>query len=844
MKYLPLLVDPGDPLILWVGTKGSGLHRLDTRTKTFTYLNTQNGLPNDVIYGMLNDDEGNLWMSSNKGIIQYDPSNGKIRNFTKADGMQSDEFNTWAYFKSPTGEMLFGGINGLNVFHPNDLKENPVVPKVWITGLIVNNEKINVKDSTGVLQLAIEYTSEITLPFSKNSIALEFAALEFSTPLKNRFRYFLEGAEEPWVHEDIDNKAQYLNLSPGSYTFKVKAANGDGVWNEQPTELKITILSPWYRSGWAYFVYALLMGIGIWQFQKFRENRLRLKLQVAQEQKEAARLKELDEFKSRLYTNITHEFRTPLTIISGMTEQIRKAPSQWLEKGTDMIKQNTQSLLNLVNQILELRKLDAKELRVNMVHGDIVQYLRYLTETYQSYAKGKNLELHFLSAQPSIMMDYDSDKILRIISNLLSNAIKYTPAGGNIYFHIDKKTENENLMLQLRVEDTGIGIPESELPFVFDRFYQVTDSMIRKGELARPNGGGPDRLRGSGGTGIGLALTQELVKLLKGKISVTSHVGVGLPGEKTGTTFLVQLPITKESEIQVGDTQTPPFPKEEHLPTDHTRPLTLTNDSAFTSSEIESETIKNSSLPTLLIIEDNPDVTQYLIACLQESYQLLTTQNGQEGIDRAIEQVPDLIISDVMMPVKNGYEVCATLKEDERTSHIPIILLTAKADLDSKISGLKKGADAYLTKPFESKELLAQLENLWLLRKKLQERYSQLPSTTFDSAGIGTPLEDQFIQKIKNIIHENIDDESFGIQHLCRALAMSRTQVHNKIKALTGKSTSLLIRSIRLQKAKELLETTDLTVSQIAYEVGFKYPAHFSNYFLEEFGEPPSRTRK
>ena len=824
-----LLTDSKDENILWIGTRGGGLHRLDTRDMSFSFLNTKNGLPNDVIYGILNDDYGNLWMSSNKGIIRYNPETFVIKNFTTAAGIQSNEFSTWTYAKSADGTMLFGGANGLNVFHPDDLKGNPYIPKVWITGLYVNNEAVNNRNSMGLLERSIEYTSEITLPFRQNNIALEFAALEFSAPLENKFRYYLEGAEAPWIHESTDNQAQYLKLQPGNYTFKIKVSNSDGVWNEQVKELKINILPPWYRTNLAYLGYFLLLGLGIWQFVKFRENRYRLKMEVEQKSKETTRLKELDEFKSRFYTNITHELRTPLTIIMGMSEQIKKAPDQWSLKGAKMIKQNANKLLHLVNQILELRKLDANELRVNLVHGDIVNYLRYLSESFKTFAQSKEIELHFLTAQPSILMDYDQDKILRIISNLLSNAIKYTEHGGNIYFHIDEKIENDHALLQLRVEDTGTGIPTSELPHIFDRFYQVDDTLTRKGE----------------GTGIGLALTKELVQFLKGEIKVSSGVG-------KGTTFTVNIPITRNAQIEVGEnlnTNSTVF--EDTSKNKIAESKSEDSNPSFSASTIPSSSQQQNTsptsvedFPTILIVEDNTDVREFMIACLQDNYQITTAENGQEGISKAIELVPDLIVSDVMMPLKNGFELCTTLKEDKRTSHIPIILLTAKADIESKILGLEKGADAYLSKPFEPRELLVRLEKLLQLRKKLQQRYTGMQITLSDLPNDNNPLEDEFIQKIKNIIYQNMDDEDFGIIHLCRSLAMSRTQVHNKVKALTGKPTSIFIRTIRLYKGKELLETTDMTISEIAYEVGFKYPTNFSKFYSQEFGIRPSKDRK
>lgn len=514
-------------------------------------------------------------------------------------------------------------------------------------------------------------------------------------------------------------------------------------------------------------------------------------------------LQELDEMKSRFFTNIAHEFRTPLTIISGMANQMKEQPEQWFEKGVKMILRNSDSLLNLVNQILDLRKLEAGKLQVNLVQSDILQYLSYILESFQSLAVGKDLHLHFIASEPEMRMDHDPDKILRIVSNLLSNAIKYTPEGGNVYLMADKIHSIFGPQLQIRVRDTGIGIPTDQLPYVFDRFYQVDDSTTRQGE----------------GTGIGLALTKELIKLLEGDIRVES-----MPGK--GSTFFVTLPIrqnaTPAAVAQVSTVMSQAF------------------ESVKVSTYLEAG---EKDLPNLLLVEDNADVVQYLIACLEGLYQLNIAKDGQEGIEKAIETVPDIIISDVMMPQKDGFELCETLKTDERTSHIPIILLTAKDDDESRIHGLKRGADAYLAKPFNKQELVVRLEKMLELRQRLQERYRSMDATK-PANDLAVQQEDEFIQKVRQAVEANLDDEDFGIVQLCRVVHLSRAQVHNKIKALTGFSTSIFIRNIRLHKAKQLLLQSDLNISQVAYEVGFHDPKYFSKTFLEAFGSLPGEFRK
>ncbi len=567
---------------------------------------------------------------------------------------------------------------------------------------------------------------------------------------------------------------------------------------------------------WAALAVAgLILAIGIFYFrskQKANAELSRLNEEILTQkavvEKQKEKLEELDIAKSRFFTNISHEFRTPLTIISGMIDQIREKPDLWLERGTKMVKQNTLGLLNLVNQILDLRKLEANEMKVERVNGDLVKYLRYLAESHQSFAESKGLQLHFLTDVEEIKMDYDPDKLLRIVTNLLSNAIKFTPEGGNIYMQVDQKTIDGNPTLSLIVQDTGVGIPVDDLPHVFSRFYQVDDSSTRKGE----------------GTGIGLALTQELVKLLGGNISVKSVVG-------EGTTFTVELPIVNESVVQAEMLEESGLLEKAIL------------EPALVNPASEATEFGTAGKPSLLIVEDNPDVRQYLIACLEDDYQLTVADNGQMGIDMAIEQVPDLIVSDVMMPEKDGYELTETLKTDERTDHIPIVLLTAKADLDSKISGLEKGADAYLAKPFDKRELLVRLDKLLELRKKLQARYARLPDITDATETLPTP-EHPFLQKFYSLIEAELSNPELDMNQLCRMLGMSRSQVFKKLKALTGKPATALVRSYRLHQGKKLLATTDLTISEVAYEVGFTSLNYFSASFFEEFGERPSSFRK
>lgn len=544
-------------------------------------------------------------------------------------------------------------------------------------------------------------------------------------------------------------------------------------------------------------------------------------------------LEELDQMKSRFFTNISHEFRTPLTVIGGMIQQIKRSPNKWLEKGTQLIERNNTNLLNLVNQILDLRKLESGGLKVELIQGNVVFYLRYILESFHSLAESKRISLHFDSQEDEIRMDYDKEKLLRIVSNLLSNALKFTPHEGQVYLRVaELNTNSISPSLQITVQDTGIGIPQSKLPHIFDRFYQVDDSSTREGE----------------GTGIGLALTKELVKLMQGQIEVSSPpAGFVLDSSgHTGSAFKVTLPITRNAPLDQSQVGQLPAVVLEESKQDLLGERALSPVDPDPKKTIQSAADPNRS--TLLIIEDNPDLVEYLESLLSHQYDLEIARDGQEGIEIALEQIPDLILSDVMMPHKDGFEVCETLKNDQRTSHIPIVLLTAKADAESRIAGLKRGADAYLAKPFNQDELFVRLEKLHQLRLQLQARYQALdpvlssPEPTLDTAEevqLLTQAEDAFMQSLRAIVEANLDREDFAVPELCRAIGMSRSQLHRKIKALTNRSTTHYIRSIRLQKAKALLQQGDLNVTQVAYEVGFQNRTYFSRAFSEEFGISP-----
>ncbi len=526
-------------------------------------------------------------------------------------------------------------------------------------------------------------------------------------------------------------------------------------------------------------------------------------LQKAEDQ--ALRLQEIDNAKTNFYTNITHEFRTLLTIILGMADQLKTQVYESGKVGLEMIDRNGRQLLRLVNQMLDLHKLESKSMSINMIQGDILTYLKYLVESFHSYAATKNIRVQFLTDLEELQVDYDPEKIQHIVSNLLSNAIKFSPKGGEVSLEISQQAKH----FHLSVKDSGIGISEDKMDRIFDRFYQVEGSNTRHAE----------------GTGVGLALTRELVHLLKGKITVKSQLG-------KGSEFIVRLPITRQSKFsQEKPSVAVIAPKSTDKPTvDNTNPQ------------------PGSQKKYLLIIEDNVDVVHYLKSCLKNSYLLDVAYDGQEGIDKAKATIPDLIISDIMMPLVDGFEVCNSLKNDIRTSHIPILLLTAKVDLNSRLQGIDQGADAYLAKPFIVDELLANLNALWKQRNRLQEHYLQLYNTTSNSKMLNPAIkgkkESEFIEKVKEKIHTNLANPNFGVEQLSRYLSISSTQMYRKLKAQTGCSAQELIRSIRLHHAQILLKSSQNSIAEIAYSTGFSEPDYFSKVFKKEFGMRPSAYRK
>ena len=825
------LDDPHEPKkYLWICTKGGGLNRMEKQTDNFLHLTKKEGLPNDVVYGILADDNNNIWGSTNRGLFclqKLGDAEWNIRNFTTSDGLQDDEFNTYAYAKLPNGNLAFGGVNGINIFNPKEALQTGMLANVFITSLLVNNKEIITGDETGILKNSIEHTKNITLNYLQDILTVEFSSLDFSMPEQNKYRYQLLGIDKGWIESGTRHAATYLHLPAGNYTFSVQGSNSQGSWMPTMATLQIKILPPWWLSWWAYLFYSILLAVVLRMYFKFLKNRAKLQTQLKFEHNESSRIKEMDAVKTRLYTNITHEFRTPLTVILGMAKQIESNPELHVVKGTEMIIRNGESLLKLVNEMLDLSKLQSGKMMLNLVNGDIIIFLRYIVESFHSLAESQQKQVHFLSDIDTYHTKYDAEKIRQIITNLLSNALKYTPDQGNIFISVNEKTVHNNLKniaLVIKIKDTGIGIPEEKIHLIFDRFYQLENSNAVASQ----------------GTGIGLSLTKELVKLMGGEITVTSPPW----GANKGTEVTLDLPLLKTTN------------EEEHLHGNHYE--NLIKNGFEVNGEQQSYDIQPNKLKTesalVLLVEDNTDVVAYTASCLP-GYRMAVAKNGREGFEIASEIIPDLIISDVMMPFMNGFELLKKLRSHEHTSHIPVIMLTAKTDMDSKMQCIQGGADAYLEKPFNIEELQTRVEKLLELRKNLQLFYlnkagllNNLPVKSWaenlnEEIKVLPKVEDKFISKTREIIETHIADAAFSVEDLCKEVFMSHSKLHRKLDALLSCSPNKFIRMIRLKKAKELLHQTEETVSSIAFDCGFHDPGYFARVFKQEFGRTPQEWR-
>jgi signal transduction histidine kinase/ligand-binding sensor domain-containing protein/DNA-binding response OmpR family regulator len=821
LNYVDINCITGDPFepwrYLWIGTRGGGLYRYDIDEDVFRHYTTENGLPNNVVYGLLPDQEGNLWLSTNNGLSKFNPRSDTFRNYDVNDGLQSNEFNTRSYHRSGDGELFFGGIDGINSFYPEMIGENTYIPPVVLTDFQINYESVAVNNNVLSPQNStITTAEEICLLYNQNVLSFEITALDFTIASKNQYAYMLENFHDDWIYSGTDRRANFSNLPPGKYIFRAKASNNDGHWNEEGMSIGVVILPPPWRTWWAYTFYVIT---GIWVLyvlRRYELNRLRLKNRLHIERIEAENLREIDRTKSRFFANVSHELRTPLTLILGSLERMKNLDAKENSSSHhDLIERNTRRLIELINQLLDLARLETGHLKMHYIHGDIKKFIRRIVNLFTSFAEQRRILLDFIADDSPIDTHFDPDKIEKICNNLISNALKFSPSGEivSVSVRISNNISGSEDFVELRVENTGVGIPDDQLKKIFDRFYRVPNTPGDRNQPA--------------GIGIGLSLVKELVELHKGTISAESV-------EDKKTVFTVRLPIVTDDEE----------PNSEPVPAYDSAVKGSIHSTAVQPSDTVEEESPSNDVSLILLVEDNRDIRGLIREHLDHEYSVIEATNGIRGRDIAFEKVPDLIVCDVMMPEMNGYELCDILKNDERTSHIPIIMLTARAGFESKIMGLEYGADDYLVKPFSGKELRVRVKNLIEQRLRLRKRYSETPLIPVPGSTKPVSIDEQFLTRVTGIVETHLSDEMFDVMKLARETGLSHSQLHRKLTALTGKSASQFIRSIRLSHAADLLRQNAGNIAEIAFRVGFNSQAYFTKCFNDEFGSSPSEYKK
>ncbi|HTL08187.1 MAG TPA: ATP-binding protein, partial [Chitinophagaceae bacterium] len=797
---------------IWVGTT-DGLNIFNKEDQSFTSFRTENGLPGNTILTIAEDNQQRLWVSTYNGIscIQVNEKSGSAggisiscKNYDEKDGLQGIAFNENAALKTQDGHIVVGGPGGFNIFDPSTINQDKSIPSVVLTDLQLFNKSIAVGEKVNgrvLLPRAITETNAITLQYNEDVLAIGFAALNFLNPEKNKYAYKLEGFDKGWITSDGKlRKATYTNLDPGSYTFRVKAANSDGVWNDQALALAITILPPFWKTPVAYALYGLVL-IGIlWFARRLILQRARMRFAIEQQQQEAQRMHELDMLKIRFFTNVSHEFRTPLSLIlTPLDKIIRQAEDPAQRKQFQLIHRNARRLLNLVNQLLDFRKMEVQELRLNAVQGDIIKFCRGISYSFTDIAEKKNIQFSFYATVESLLMSFDHDKLERILFNLLSNAFKFTNESGKVAVQLQMHMEDNKQLLAIKVIDTGIGIPLAKQEKIFERFFQndIPGSLVNQG------------------SGIGLSITKEFVKLHNGDLQVSSE-----PGK--GSCFTVLLPV-----IEMPVLQDAPLPADEDAANDRWVPV---------PAEEKSGTARKQRL---LLVEDNEDFLFYLKDNLREHFSIVDAVNGKEGWQKALGEHPDLVVADISMPEMNGIDLCRKIKHDARTAHIPVILLTAFAGDEQQLKGLETGASDYMTKPFNFEILLSRVRNILDEQARLKKTFQkQVDVQPADISVVSS--DEQFIYQVMAVLEKNISNADFSVEEMSRSLFMSRVTLYKKLLAITGKTPIEFIRSFRLKRAAQLLEKSQLTIAEVAYEVGFNSPKSFSKYFKMEFNTPPS----
>lgn len=791
--------------VIWVGTR-EGFYCFNEKDKQIKRYNTTNGLPNNVVYGILEDSFGRLWLSTNRGISCFNPESEKFRNFTESDGLQSNQFNTSSYCRTSVGQMYFGGINGITTFRPELLLDNPYTPPVVITKLQLFNKVVRPDDETGILTKNISETKSITLKSWQTAFSIEFVVSNYISGQHNTFAYKLEGYDKEWYYLTDSRTVSYSNLPQGTYQFLVKAANSDGKWNPIPTALEIIVLPVWYKTWWALLIFfATFAGFITFVF-RFFWMRKSMEAQLEIERRDKEHQEEINQMKMRFFINISHELRTPLTLIlTPLQEIINKISDRWTRNQLEYIQRNANRLLHLVNQLMDYRRAELGVFELKAKKGNAHQLIQDNFLFYDKLARHKKITYTLHSELEDKEVLFDANYLELIVNNLLSNAFKYTESGQSIT--VTLKEENGWLLLQ--VSDTGIGIPINKQGKIFERFYQIESEHV--------------------GSGIGLSLVQRLIELHHGRIELDSE-------ENKGSTFSVYLPqdlsVYKPSELASNDEQN----EEEQVYSTNSKAMYFIDTEKVENESVESGDKKRG---TILIVEDNNEIRRYLSNGLADLFNTLEAGNGEEALEKLKDNEVDVIVTDVMMPVMDGIKLCKNVKQNIRTCHIPVIILSAKTDIKDQMEGLQMGADDYIPKPFSLAILTTKIQNMMRTRRRMLDKYAKSLEVEPEKITFNA-MDEALLKRAMTIVEKNMDNIEFSTDEFAREMNMSRSNLHLKLKAITGESTIDFIRKIRFNEAAKLLKDGRYTVAEVSTMVGFNTPSYFATSFKKYFGCLPT----
>jgi ligand-binding sensor domain-containing protein/signal transduction histidine kinase/DNA-binding NarL/FixJ family response regulator len=781
---------------IWLGTFSDGIKKYDAAKNTF--VRAGNGVlrTNNTVLNIISDSQGYLWMSDDLGLARWHPEKNIIQYYSMADGLPGQEIVERSAFRDETGEIYFGTNNGVFHFNPASIPITLAPPAVAFTGLKLFNRPVAPGDASGVLSGDIGRAKRITLRHDQSVFTVDFAVLNFIRAEKNRYAYRLEGFEENWNYVPAPS-ATYTNLSPGNYTLLIKGANQDGIWNERPTRLEIAVLPPWYKTWWAYLLYTVIFAgalFGVMRFFWLRES--------------FKRDHELHQAKLDFFTNISHEIRTHLSLILGPVERIltEKNDVERIHDQLRYVKSNSEQLRGLVTELLDFRKAESRQMQLHAGKGELISFLSNIFEAFGNLAAEKEIESVFETRNPKTELWYDPEQLTKVVFNLLVNAYKFTPKGGTVKLEV----EETNSHVLVRVSDNGRGIAPQHLSNLFKNFFQVYEYNSQ-----------------NTGYGIGLALSKTIVEMHKGKLSVVSREAHG--AERGLTIFTVEL---LKGHAHFAASQL----VDGHRPAPLPVPLNG-------SDEVPELVDKEEQYPTILIVEDHEELRSFIRSALEGTYRILEAGNGVEGLGIAREHIPDLIVSDVMMAEMDGLQLCEKVKSDELTSHIPVILLTAKASDDHKIQGLEKGADAYLTKPFSTRVFELCIHNLLAAQRLMREKYAR--SITLEPNHVEIDdLDEKFLRRIITITDEFMSEPDFGVDKLSKEAGMSIPILYKKLKGITGLSVNDFTKTLRLKKAAQLLEQGHYNVNEVANLVGYSDRRYFTKEFGRMFGKAPSEIRR